>query len=121
VSDPEAANEGGLFVPALPRNTPAPRERLEHNLTAAIAPFGGERKAAPMAHARENPDRNFSADGEAEESFEALRDMFDHSEPALPFNEAAKVRIGKMISDAVLPSCIRAPARRLAGKRDGAL
>ena len=74
-----------------------------------------------MAHARENPDRNFSADGDAEANFEDLRDVFAHSEPALPFNEAAKARIGKMISDAVLPSCVRAPARRLGGKRDGAL
>jgi len=73
-----------------------------------------------MAHARENPDRNFSADGE-EANLDGLRDVIDHSKPALPFNEAAKVRIGKMISDAVLPSCVRAPARRLGGKRDGAL
>ena len=71
-----------------------------------------------MARALHNPDRNFSANGEAED-FENLRAALDFSEPALPFNEAAKVRIGKAISDAVLPSCIRAPARRLSGKRNG--
>ena len=73
-----------------------------------------------MAHALEDPDRNFSA-SDAEESFDDLRDALDLNKPALPFNEAAKARIGKLISDAVLPSCVRAPARRLGGKRDGAL
>ena len=70
-----------------------------------------------MARALHNPDRNFSANGEAED-FESLKDALDLSKPALPYNEAAKVRIGKAISDAVLPSCVRAPARRLRGKRD---
>ena len=74
-----------------------------------------------MAHTRENLNQNFSADDEAEADFDGLRDVIDHSKPALPFNEAAKGRIGKMISDAVLPSCVRAPVRRLGGKRDGAL
>lgn len=73
-----------------------------------------------MAHALEDPDRNFPA-SDAEESFDDLRDALDLNKPALPFNEAAKARIGKFISDAVLPSCVRAPARRLGGKRDGAL
>ena len=54
-----------------------------------------------MARAPENPDRNFSANGEAEEIFEDLRDALGRSEPALPFNEAAKVRIGKVISEAL--------------------
>ena len=71
-----------------------------------------------MARAPQNPDRNFSANGDAEENFEGLRDALDHREPALPFNEAALVRIGKVIGDAVLPSCVRAPVRRLGGKRD---
>ena len=53
-----------------------------------------------MARTPENPDRNFSADGEAEDNFESLRRALDHSEPALPFNEAAKVRFGKIISGA---------------------
>jgi hypothetical protein len=66
-----------------------------------------------MAREPQNPDRNFSANGDAEESFESLRYAFDHSEPALPYNEAAKVRIGKLISNAVLPSRIRAAVRRL--------
>ena len=55
-----------------------------------------------MARAPENPDRNFSADGDAENNFESLRRMLDRSEPALPFNEAAKVRFGKIISGALL-------------------
>ena len=74
-----------------------------------------------MAHARENLNQNVSAESDAEANLDGLRDAIDHTKPALPFNEAAKVRIGKMISDAVLPSCVRAPARRLGGKRDGAL
>ena len=66
-----------------------------------------------MARAPENPDRNFSADGAPDENLKNLTDALDHNEAALPFNEAAKVRIGKAISDAVLPSRIRAPARRV--------
>ena len=69
-----------------------------------------------MARSIENPDRNFSSNGEAEEDFESLRDLrtaIDFSKPALPFNEAAQVRFGKVISDAVLPSRVRAPVRRL--------
>ena len=72
-----------------------------------------------MARTLENPDRNFSADGEAEENIESLRHALDHREPPLPFNEAAKVRFGKVISAAVLPSRLRAPVRRLGGKRTG--
>lgn len=68
-----------------------------------------------MARAPENPDRNFSADGDPED-LERLKNEFGQTSPALPYNEAAKVRIGKAISDAVLPSRIRAPARRVAGK-----
>jgi hypothetical protein len=65
-----------------------------------------------MARSLDNPDRNFSASGDPDEELEALRHAL-HSEPALPFNEAAKVRIGKIISNAVLPARIRAPLRRL--------
>ncbi len=68
-----------------------------------------------MARALQNPDRNFSADGDAED-FEGLRRALDNSEPALPFNEAARTRIGKLISDAVLPSRVRTPMRRLGVK-----
>jgi hypothetical protein len=50
-----------------------------------------------MPRTLENPDRNFSTDGE----------------PALPYNEAAKARIGKVIGNAVLPSRIRKPLRVL--------
>jgi len=71
-----------------------------------------------MARAPNNPDRNFSANGDAEDNFESLRDALNNSEPALAFNEAAKVRIGKIITDAVLPSRIRTPMRRLKGKHD---
>ena len=66
-----------------------------------------------MARALENSDRNFTADGDADESLEALRKALLQTEPALPFNEAAQVRIGKLISDAILPSRVRAPVRRL--------
>ena len=71
-----------------------------------------------MARTLENPDRNFSANGEAED-FEGLRRALDNCEPALPFNEAAKARFGKLISDAVLPSRVRAPLRRLGIKHSG--
>jgi hypothetical protein len=74
-----------------------------------------------MAHAPETPDRNLFPEAQPGENYEGLRGVLDFSKPALPFNEAAKARIGKTIGDAVLPSRIRAPARRLAGKRDGAL
>jgi hypothetical protein len=70
-----------------------------------------------MARTSENPDRNFSADGDAEKKdFEALRDTLNHPEPALPFSEAAQARVGKMIRDAA--SGVRAPVRLLRGKRD---
>jgi hypothetical protein len=36
-----------------------------------------------MARALENPDRNFSANGDAEENFEALGATLDFSKPAL--------------------------------------
>jgi len=74
-----------------------------------------------MTRASENPDRNSSAERAAAGDLKTLRHALDHSEPALPFNEAAKVRIGKAITDAVLPSCVRPPARRLAAKRAGPL
>ena len=67
-----------------------------------------------MARAPENPDRNFSIDGDAED-YESLRRAFGN-EPALPFNEASKARIGKTISEAVLLPGVRAPARRLGVK-----
>ncbi len=69
-----------------------------------------------MAGALENPDRNFSADGERE-GFEFMKRWIAESKPALPYNEAAKFRIGKAIGDAVLPSCIRPPVRYLGPKR----
>lgn len=69
-----------------------------------------------MIRALENPDRNFSADGERE-GFELLKRWIAESQPALPYNEAAKSRIGKVIGDAVLPSRIRPPVRRVASKR----
>jgi hypothetical protein len=59
-------------------------------------------RAADMPREPQNPDRSFSADGDPDENLEDLRYALDHSEPALPFNEAAKVRIGKVISGAVL-------------------
>ena len=71
-----------------------------------------------MARALENPDRNFSADGEAE-GFEFLKRWIAESAPALPYNEAAKFRIGKAIGDAVLPSCVRPPVRHLGTRRAG--
>ena len=70
-----------------------------------------------MARALENPDRNFSADGERD-GFEFLKRWIAESHPALPYNEAAKARIGKAIGDAVLPSRVRHPVRYLStGKR----
>ena len=53
-----------------------------------------------MARAPENTDRNFSANGEPEK-FERLKREIEHSSPALPFNEAAQTRFGKLISAAV--------------------
>ena len=64
-----------------------------------------------MAREPQNPDRNFSADGEPEKNLEGLRNALDHSEPALPFNEAAKIRIGKVISGAVLRTQRRSPKK----------
>ena len=71
-----------------------------------------------MARALENPDRNFSADGERE-GFEFLKRWIAESAPALPYNDAAKTRIGKAIGDAVLPWHLRPPVRRLPTKRAG--
>ena len=71
-----------------------------------------------MARALENPHRNFSADGERE-GFEFMKRWLAESKPALPYNEAAKFRIGKAIGDAVLPSCVRPPVRRLRTNRAG--
>ena len=72
-----------------------------------------------MPRALENPDRNFSADGERE-GFEFLKRWIAESEPALPYNEAAKGRIGRAIGDVVLPSYIRPPVRYLRTRRAGA-
>ena len=55
-----------------------------------------------MAREPQNPDRNFSANGGPEENLEGLRNAIDRSEPAVLFNEHAKIRIGKVISGAVL-------------------
>ena len=63
-----------------------------------------------MPRALENPDRNFSADGERE-GFEFLKRWIAESEPALPFNEAAKLRIGKVISSAVRRTKRRRPQK----------
>jgi hypothetical protein len=52
-----------------------------------------------MARAPENTDRNFSANGDPEE-FERLKKEVEQSSPALPFNEAAQTRFGKLISAA---------------------
>jgi len=68
-----------------------------------------------MARSLDNPDPNFSTNRHADEDLEVLRHAL-HSEPALPFNEAAQLRIGTVISNAVLPSRIRAPLRRLGPK-----
>jgi hypothetical protein len=69
-----------------------------------------------MARAPDNPDRNFSANGDAED-LDGLRRFLGNGEPALLFNEAAKARFGKVISDAVLPSRVRAPVRSVGAKR----
>jgi hypothetical protein len=53
-----------------------------------------------MARSSDNPDRNFSADGDPAEDFEGLRRALKHDEPAQPYNEAAKLRIGKLIAQA---------------------
>lgn len=65
---------------------------------------------------RENPDRNFSADGDAED-VDGLKRALAESEPAMPYNEAARRRIGKAIADAILPSCLRRPSRHVSTKR----
>ena len=69
-----------------------------------------------MMHVFENPDRNFSIDSERE-GFEFLKRWIAESQPALPYNEAAKSRIGKAIGDSVLPRHLRPPIRRLPSKR----
>jgi hypothetical protein len=70
-----------------------------------------------MARTLGNPDRNFSTEGDPE-GFDGLKRWLGESEPALPYNEAAKFRIGKAITDAILPSCVRLPVRYLStGKR----
>jgi hypothetical protein len=69
-----------------------------------------------MARTPDNPDRNFSADGDPR-SFEGMKRWIAETKPALPYNEAAKLRIGKAITDAVLPSCTRPALRRLGPKR----
>jgi len=71
-----------------------------------------------MARALENPDRNFSADGDPAD-FKSLKRWLAESEPAMPYNEAAKARIGRAIGDAALPSYLRPPVRHLPTKRTG--
>ena len=72
-----------------------------------------------MVRALEDPNWKFSASGDHRDSFESLRYALASSEPALPYNEASRARIGKIISDAVLPSRIRSPLRRVAVKHHG--
>ena len=55
-----------------------------------------------MTRSLENPDRNFFADGDADEILAALKHALHHTEPASPFSEADKIRIGKIISGAML-------------------
>jgi hypothetical protein len=69
-----------------------------------------------MARSSDNPDCNFSTDGDPE-GFDGLRRWLAESKPDLPYNEAARFRIGKAIGDAVLRSC--RPLRRLGAKRAG--
>ncbi len=66
-----------------------------------------------MARSLDNADRNFSTNDDPEDSLESLRGVFANNEPALPYNEASKVRIGRLISNAVLPSRLRTPLRLL--------
>jgi hypothetical protein len=54
-----------------------------------------------MARIPENPDRNFSANGDVED-FERLKKEIEGTSPALPYNEAAQARVGKVISAARL-------------------
>jgi predicted lipid carrier protein YhbT len=63
-----------------------------------------------MARKPQDPDRNLSA-GDPEENLEGLKNALDHSEPALPYNEAAKLRIGKVISDVVRKTQRRSPRK----------
>ena len=55
-------------------------------------------------------------DLDAAQNFDDLKDALECTPTALPFNEAARVRFGKIISDAVLPSRLRAPVRRVGRK-----
>ena len=63
-----------------------------------------------MAREPETPDRNFFANGGPEENLEGLRNAIDRSEPAVPFNGYAKIRIGKVISGAVLKTKRQMPS-----------
>lgn len=54
-----------------------------------------------MNWARENPDRNFSADAPSEGKLTDLRDLLRTSDVADYFDEVARMRIGKAISRAV--------------------
>jgi hypothetical protein len=69
-----------------------------------------------MTPTLENPDRNFSASGDAE-GLDGLRRALPTAEPAMPYNEVAKRRIGKVIADAILPACLRRPPRHVGTKR----
>ena len=64
-----------------------------------------------MAREPQKPNRNLAADSDPEENLESLRDALEHGEPALPFNEAAKLRIGKVISGAVRKTKRRSPKK----------
>ena len=53
-----------------------------------------------MARDIENPDRNFSADGKADdtENLRSIRRAFEQSEPIELFDGAARGRFGQLIS-----------------------
>jgi hypothetical protein len=72
-----------------------------------------------MARTLGNPDRNFSIDGDAPsaDGLKDLRRSLIESDPALAFNEAAKLRIGKVITDAILPVRIRPRLKHLGPRR----
>jgi hypothetical protein len=54
-----------------------------------------------MNWAHENADRNFSADAQSESKTTSLRDLLKTSEVADYFDEVARMRIGKSISNAL--------------------
>ena len=68
-----------------------------------------------MARDPEKPQGVDAAEGD-EDAFAQIRRAMAEGEPALPYNEAAKLRIGKIITDAVLPDCVRQPVRHVSAK-----